>query len=696
MNNSYFRCILYFISTILLCTILYFHSKCGGKIFYDVYVFIASVIGIFVPGIVLKNLLFKNNYKNIEFTLISTLGLSFFSIVSLIASFSHFHIIMPICVLVMTILFLLNLSKNKSFNKNKIFHYINNNILLFVICSLYVFLNSLWSVRYAHPIQVEQIIPSQDFFWNLGNVQSINKGFPVADLRVSGVTLSYHFLTELIHSGISMLSGVNSYDIVAFYGYFPIAIALTGCLFELGMNLSNNKKLYGVLTASMPLWLGCASLHKILENGLSRFGNNITIHTISNINGQATAFFCLSSFFLLFKTFFCSDKNINIYGLFTACLSFYMLTFSKSPQAAIISISFCLSTIVYCIISFIKFKKLNVNIGKISFFLFITVGFSLTYILYFSAGANSSMSFSLTGTLKSYYFSNILNFLAVKFPSLWQFTLPLLYIIQSLFMSPAVFIMWIIIGTYDLINIKNISLYRLLIHSTICGGFIAFYIFEHYSSSQIYFANIALFCMGLLFVESISVLFDTKLNCKNISCIFIKFLKITIPILCSIGVITNILFCIYLVNSAPKYISGSSDDQYHIPLSSAEENACKWLSDNMPNDTLFATNRMHTGQSLEGLSNVYTGLSGKQAYCESFKYAVSNMGDYGGIVYDKYYKMCDLFDQTKSEYDVKQICKECNISYIVFNPLSPGSDVNLQFMDIVFQENNIKIYYTGI
>ena len=40
----------------------------------------------------------------------------------------------------------------------------------------------------------------------------------------------------------------------------------------------------------------------------------------------------------------------------------------------------------------------------------------------------------------------------------------------------------------------------------------------------------------------------------------------------------------------------------------------------------FITNRIHTGKALEGLSNVYTGLSGRQCYMEGFKYAISNLG----------------------------------------------------------------------
>ena len=117
MEKNYFKYILFIISTILLCSIFYFKSNCGANIFYGIYVCGISIIGIFVPGTVLKNTLFKSDYKNIEFTLISVLGFSLFSIISLIASYTHFHIIIPIYVLIMTIIFLVNLLKSKELKK---------------------------------------------------------------------------------------------------------------------------------------------------------------------------------------------------------------------------------------------------------------------------------------------------------------------------------------------------------------------------------------------------------------------------------------------------------------------------------------------------------------------------------------------------------------------------------------------------
>ena len=39
------------------------------------------------------------------------------------------------------------------------------------------------------------VVPQQDFFWNVGNAQSFLLGFPPQDLRFSGYTLTYHYLS---------------------------------------------------------------------------------------------------------------------------------------------------------------------------------------------------------------------------------------------------------------------------------------------------------------------------------------------------------------------------------------------------------------------------------------------------------------------------------------------------------------------
>ncbi len=72
------------------------------------------------------------------------------------------------------------------------------------------------------------------------------------------------------------------------------------------------------------------------------------------------------------------------------------------------------------------------------------------------------------------------------------------------------------------------------------------------------------------------------------------------------------------LHSAPAQPAGNPLDERYYPLTAQEEQSCVWLTENMEEDTRFATNQVHIG------------LSGRQAYCESFQYAVANMGDHAG------------------------------------------------------------------
>lgn len=64
----------------------------------------------------------------------------------------------------------------------------------------------------------------------------------------------------------------------------------------------------------------------------------------------------------------------------------------------------------------------------------------------------------------------------------------------------------------------------------------------------------------------------------------------------------------------------AADDSWDLPLTAAEQQAMEWVRQNVPEAALLVTNRTHTGKALEGLSNVYSGLSGRRFYMESFKY----------------------------------------------------------------------------
>ncbi|MBQ5783265.1 MAG: hypothetical protein IIV99_07770, partial [Oscillospiraceae bacterium] len=447
------------VSAVLCAGAAYLYTKCGAPALGALYVWIAAFFGIYLPGIVIKDVFFGKEAEGVDFTVTAVGGFAFFALATLVSSATTFHFVLPVCVVAVDAFYLYTRFKNKKTGHKTDLFAVGTAV---AVASVLVLLNGLWAVRYAHPIAVGQLTPSQDFFWNLGNAQSILMKFPVADLRVSGVTVSYHFLTELIQAGLCMLTGMGAYNVVAFYSYAPVALAMTGCLSELGRLLWKNCRARQLAMTALPLVPGCASLFKIMENGVSRFGNSIAIHTVSNINGQAIAFFALAAFFVLFRRYFQGENHTD--GLVLTGCAFFLLTFSKSPQGAIVAIALALALVVAKLT-----KQVVLDKSRVIFSAVVVLGFAVVYALYFSAGADSSMAFSLTGTVKNYWFANILNLVMAKFPSVWQVFLPVIWAAQAFLMAPAFFAVWVCGAVYDLFHIRKLSVMRLMLHACVVG-----------------------------------------------------------------------------------------------------------------------------------------------------------------------------------------------------------------------------------
>ncbi len=150
--------------------------------------------------------------------------------------------------------------------------------------------------------------------------------------------------------------------------------------------------------------------------------------------------------------------------------------------------------------------------------------------------------------------------------------------------------------------------------------------------------------------------------------------------------------CLYSLGKALWSENGSIRPLLLMSMPLWLRSASAQLAENMEEDALFATNRMHTGTALKGLFNVYTGLSGRQAYCESFQYAVSNMGDHAGDVMTRYEQMCRIFAPDTTEEELKQLFRETGVTYLVYHALSEGSDTQLNCFEQVYQSDVISIY----
>ena len=543
---------------------------------------------------------------------------------------------------------------------------------------------------FAHPAAVGQITPSQDFFWNLGNAESFLLGFPPADLRFAGVTLTYHYLTELLAAGLSMASGLAVYDVLAFYQTPLLLALLVWALWQLGQAVFGGSRAKSALLLAATFLLGCVSLYKVWPSGQSRFWNTGIRHLLTNINGQATATLFLCLFVLLFWQLAGQKFRAGAPLWVALVLCFGLLCFAKGPVAGIVAIA-AVAAVVWG-----GLRGGTSRGGALLFVLLVGGGFWLLYRFYFAAGASTSMVFSPAGTLQKSYFANYIALITAKSPLLGKLLLPVFMLLQTFCMAPAGVALYLFALLRDVRRLPRLDVPHLFWHAGAVGGMAAFFLFDHYAMSQIYFGFAGLFFINLLALDALG---DAKnWFAKRLPAVR-KVAAGTLGVLVAASAATGLLMQAQLafaglqVLASPLETAAQSTAQHGtVPLTAAEETGMRWLAAALQPGELFATNRIHTGAAQEGLSNVYSGLSGRGAYMESFKYAVSNMGVAGAQVEERLAVITAIFNADTPHSTVQSLCKAHGIRYLAYCPAFDGATAQFAGFLCVYDSEQLKIY----
>ena len=131
----------------------------------------------------------------------------------------------------------------------------------------------------------------------------------------------------------------------------------------------------------------------------------------------------------------------------------------------------------------------------------------------------------------------------------------------------------------------------------------------------------------------------------------------------------------------------------HHPISSQDEEAADWLRENTAQDATFATNRIDVFPNRnEGISCIYTALSGRQAYMEGYTYAVTNMGVSEAVVSEKRATNDALFSGATSPQEIDRLARENGIDYLVVSLQFPAQLEQLADFPLVFENDLVRIY----
>lgn len=545
-----------------------------------------------------------------------------------------------------------------------------------VLCVLFALFHS---AENAHPMVAGSIDLNRDLLWNIGNGNAFTIAFPPQDIRFSQVRFSYHYLTEILAAGLCMVSGASSYDVFVFFSgpVFLSAEVLAAYCLGRCFYFDNRKK-----AAAFPVLLfgfQCASLWSVAARGESLFGNTLLKHLVTNINSQATAVVYLSIFCVLFITA-ARLKFVIDWRFFLAALSaFFMMTYAKGPQAALLLCGF---TVAMGII--LLFQK--PCYWKASLFLCgVLAVFAGIYPLLFASGANSSMAFSayaMQYTWTHQMLTPLRGWLLEHVPVSPYVWLALTGVLNTFLMLPFQTVLWFRGVPKALTNLTRLDAGRLLAHATAFGGFLAYHIFLHPNSSQVYFALLAMIFVSLLAVDELD-----RLQKKTVFS--------GLALLCGCVGLATTFFMVgtYGAQGVHQLLATTGvveDFAGEGAVTAQDEEAMEWLKANTDCTLTFATNRTSSTPSVvDGISNVYSALSARQGYMEGWTYAVSNMGVSQALVEHKQQVNGALFSGELSAEQQRELCAAEKITCLIYAKNYPG---NAPAGEPAFENESVAIY----
>ena len=656
----------------------------GGGSLWEMCRFWSYVLAfVYLPGrfcnLLLKT---KEKVKEMDFALDLLAGMGLFLVLYCFAMRLSAKPLLLFAPPVLSLIYCLLCIKTEK-DKNKAEPY-GTNLKFLLFLALLLLFTFTTVIKSALPENVGDTLINQDLLWNVGNANSFTIRFLPEDIRYSGVQLHYHYLTEMFRGALSLVSGISAYNIIAFYIAPYTLYRVVECLYIFGKKYLNEDKKALIFTFSMFVF-GCRGMWTCFTTGRSVFFNDNALHIITNINSQATAVIFLSIFGGIFSDISDKDFKVSLFEYFLWVASFFMLCFAKGPIAAVAVIGVVISVVW-------KFVQKQANLKGLIFARVLGGIFLVIYKFFFSSGAGTSMMFSLSATAERTIFGNRLGNLYYSGKiTLWRagcFAVAAITVFAALPLQGFIYAVGAVKNYLP--NLFKLSGKQLWVNSQIAGGILAFFLFEHYAFSQVYFFFGAIFFLHLAAAENARLVLNKKP------------LKIAAGCFALIRVITQCFMYLNFIGSGARFLARNlgiiEKYPYSAVIKADDQKAMEYLKENTDDNILFATNRIDTSPAKgDGISNIYTAFSSRQSYMEGWAYALTNMGVPYYVVEQRRNINNRLFAEDTDRGTLRYLCRETGITHLVFSRQFPGSeDVISQTFECVYSSDGVRIYATGV
>lgn len=550
-------------------------------------------------------------------------------------------------------------------------------VLIFITALLMIITFGGFTIANPLPYQTGMVTYNPDFLWTIGNTQSIIRGLPPMDARMSGIIFNYHYFLSVHLAIMGIVTKIGAVEVYFWFSQIGKVFLMVLSSYVLGKAYFDNRK-KALFFSWVFFFTNCASLYKAYKINYGVFLNFNFSHVTDYPFGYelSISFLFLCSAIIIFQI---KNNKLHYGYLAAAALFIFGATGSKGPLGVM-----AFGVLVVVLIILIAQKK---ECKIVAPYMYVTaIGYMIVFFTLLNKGGELldispgyTVSASILGkVLKLIGNGKNIKYLAVAF-------IPIHFILYLPF-AAIPFLEWFF---NKLRYIKTTKAEELLIGGLALSGIVASYLLKHSGSSHMYFLM-----ASTAFIEICGIDWLAG-NFKRADWL----IKLIIIGGFAAGTITTGYMTLFEYNKAMikieqvKSKSLMEVNPYYDRITRYEYDGMKWLSNNTDINSVIATDRHFIGkQQTDAYSRsfYYSAFSNRQFFLEGWLYTYPS-SEIQETIKHKHTINSKLF--SVNERSRSMIMKENNIDYLV---LSQFTDNNIKIDEknlvCVFSNRDLRIY----
>jgi hypothetical protein len=635
---------------VLFPILLFFSSALIGETIISEFVkYSLFYLLVLVPtSVFLCDILLKNDNINIfeKFVLGYPASIVFYSIVYYILRSFNFQGLIYLFLILPYLFFIISKKRNIDKYPNK-FEFTISAISIILICSLFFL---FFTITTKTPSTKNDGLYYQDILWTIGNTWSIIRGgFPVVDIRFSGIPFSYHMIQNIFYAFSFHITGVDPFYLHMRFGPL-LEIFMLSSMVIVGSKVFLKWNFYKSLLLFFTIFLTCSFPNWVFNGYLT----HIYLNPISLLFG-------LGSFILFYFLILNHIKNNKLYVVYTTSVLF--LAFSSKS-----SLIFTIIPVLFFYFLLILYNK-KITSKEILFSILIL---SIIGILYFTLYYNAS------GNLSLKEFPNLSFFVLLK-----KFILRLVKPLLTLY-SLTFFVIYFF-NKYFRFYIKKYKSFIVFIFMYHLVSIIWIYFFN-FPGGEVYFIWYSIISFCFLFTLTINFLMFIQ---KNIFYKRLSFLFLTIGFFLFTSLSLNSTLNNKIWNS--NILNYKVWDK-RVTISINEYDAMQWVKENLNNNSVLISDRRGFAHEINGqfVNRFfgYSAFSGNQFFNEGDEFTGYNRK----ITSERWDNVLRLLKSTNYT-EVKLNWENIPADYMIYSKrFETISDGLLQYGNIIFENTDVIIF----